>query len=254
MNTKCFVKLILILTLPIVLGKFAMGSSTMREPFSTHMKRAELIFIGTLVDKQYAKNEASIGFVTDLTFKVDKLIEGTPNIDKDTVIFCIPGGEGTDPKTGKHLNHWSSMGQEFAHLEVGDNVILFMQYNTHIAKWMPRRGGLYPVHSWTVKTKKVDGKEEYFVYFWSNSVEDKVKHHFLGIPLPLVIRFVEAARSHPDTIDPVTDIMAETMMTGITGGVSPNTPAAERITASVIGQIKQVLAELEPVQPKEGIE
>lgn len=247
MNIKRFVTPILILASLSICVKFALGSTTVGEPFSTNMKRAELIFIGTLVDKQYAPNDVSIGFVTDLTFNVNKLIEGTPNIDNDTVIFCIPGGQGIDPTTGQTVEHWSSMGDHFAHLEVGDQVILFMETNEHIAKWMPRRGGLYPVsddHCWTVKKKKVDGNDTYLVYFRSNSIEERLKHHFLGIPLPLFIRFVEAARNHPETIDAATNVIHEALIRGLEGGIRPDTRQADAIQQEVVKQINQVLDQL----------
>ncbi len=244
MNAKRFAPLTLLSTLLLVCSQFAMGSSSVMEPFSVEMKRAELIFIGTLVDKQYAHNEVTNGFVTDFTLNVEKLIEGEPNIDDDTVIFCIPGGEGVDPRNGKRRRHWSSMGAEFAHLEIGERLILFLQYNTYIAKWMPRRDGLYPVHSWTVKKKKIDGRDEYLVHFWSNSINERLKHHFLGIPLPLFTELIDAARNHPDTIDPLMDYIAEEMTGGLERGVIPDTREAEVIQQAVIKRIRLALDEL----------
>ena len=247
MNARCLVALTILL---LVFGQSALGS-TLMEPFSMQMKRAEMIFIGTLVEKQYAANEVSIGCVTDFTFDVDKLIEGEPNIDKDTVIFCIPGGECNDSVTGEPIIHDNTMGDEYAHLEVGEQLILLMQYNKHIAKWMPRRDGFYPVQIWHVKKKKVDGKEELLVYFWSNFKDDRLKHHFLGIPLALFLEFVEASREHPDEIDPVSNIIAEAIMDGFSRQIRPDTPEAERIRQSVIDSMKRVLEALNTAEPEE---
>ena len=246
MNARCLVTLI---TLLLIFGQLALSSSLM-EPLSTQMKRAEMIFIGTLVSKQYAANEASIGCITDFTVDVDKLIEGEPNIDENTVIFCIPGGECNDSVTGEPIIHDNTMGAEYAHLEVGEQLILFMQYNEHIAKWMPHREGFYPVHIWHVKKEKVDGKEEYLVYFWSNFKDDRFKHHFLGIPLPLFLEFIEALREHPDETDPVADIIAEAIMEGFSREIRPDTPEAERIRQTVIGNMKKVLEALNTAQPE----
>ena len=74
----------------VVWGWSAIGALIILEPFSTRMKRAELIFIGTLIDKEIIR-EGTTALHTDLTFQVDKLIEGTPNIDNDTVKFRVPG-------------------------------------------------------------------------------------------------------------------------------------------------------------------
>ena len=60
MNAKRFVTLTLLLILSTVCVRFTMGSSVIVEPFSTHIKRAELIFIGTLVEKHiFLSNVAS---------------------------------------------------------------------------------------------------------------------------------------------------------------------------------------------------
>ncbi len=249
MNAKHCVTLTLLLTL--ICGKFAIGSMIAREPFSIHMKRTEIILIGTLTNKQYAHNEVTNGFITHFTFDVKKTIEGEPNIDEDTLIFCIPGGEGVDPETGEEIAHWSSMGAQYAHLEVGETLILFLEYNKHIAKWMPQRNGLYPVHCWTIKKKKVEERrEEYFVYFYSNAIDERLKHHFLGVPLPLFVRFIEVARNSPDTADPVTRIIGDAIMAGIQRNIIPDTPEANRISATIFNRIKQVVAAFEDAQPR----
>lgn len=249
MNAKRFVTLLLLPSLLFVCVMFAMGGNIM-EPFSTHMKRAELVFIGTLVDRQYVYNEVTNGFVTDLTFDVDHLIEGSPNVDKDTVVFCIPGGEGINPETGDHVHHWSSMGQGFAKLEVGDNVLMLLKYNTHIAKWMPRHEGLYPVSEghgcWFVKSKKVNEKTEYTVFIWA-SAKDRLDKPYLGMPLPLFVRLMNAARKHPERINAVADVTNDATMEGLRGAVIPNTPAADRIHEPAIDHVMRVLDELDAI-------
>ena len=254
MKVKCFVTLTLLFILPLVYTMFAIGGGIIQEPFSTYMKRAELIFIGTLTNKQHFHNEATNGSVTDLTFDVDKLVEGKPNIDKDTVTFCIPGGEGIHPATGEYVEHWSSMGQEHAHLEVGDQVIMFLESNSHIAKWMPRHGGLHPLSGshgcWFVKTRKIDDKLEHIIYLWADTKE-RLKHHFLGLPLPLFTKLIEAARDYSDTIDPLSDDIFDTMLKGEERGIKPGSKEADAIEQEVIKQINQVLDELP--QPKKEI-
>ena len=244
MNAKHFTSLTLVSAILLTYSQFAMGSGSVKEPFSTEMKRVELIFIGTIIGKQYAHNEVTNGFVTDFTFNVDKLIEGEPNINDNTVIFCIPGGEGVDPQTGKRRKHWNSMGEEFSHLEIGERLILFLQYSEHIAQWTPRRDGLYPVHSWTVNKKKIDGRDEFIVYFWSNSRNERLKHHFLGIPLSLFVELIDAARNHPDVIDPLMDIIGDIMSLGIERGIRPDTREADIIQQDVVKRIKLTLAPL----------
>ena len=205
MSAKRFAILTLPLTLLFVCGNLAVGSSIVTEPFSAYMKRAELVFIGTLVKRQYVHNPVTNGYVTDLTFNVDKLIEGIPNIDKDTVTFCIPGGK----------NHWNTMGQEFVTLEIGDSLLMLMRENTSIATWMPRYKGLYPVSSTysglIAEAKKVNNKIEYTVYMWSidkdESKEGFIKKPVFGMPLSLYVRLMRAARKHPEHIDPLVDMM-----------------------------------------------
>ena len=64
----------------------AMAASEIYQPFSKHMKNAELVFIGTLIGTEYGTN-GNRGLLTDLMFRVDKLIKGEPNINEDTVKF-----------------------------------------------------------------------------------------------------------------------------------------------------------------------
>lgn len=247
MNAKRFAPLTLLLTL--ICGDIAIGISV-PEPLSVHMTRTEMIVIGTMTDREYAHNPATNGFITHLTFNVHKTIEGEPNIDADTLIFCIPGGEGVNPKDGKRYIHHNTMGQAYAHFEIGDTLILFMHYNEHIARWMPQRNGLYPVQAWTVEKKKVDGREEYTVYPYSNSIDDKLKHHFLGVPLELFIRFVEVLRQSPDTADPVTKIIGDAIMEGLEKNIERDTPEANRINANVLNRIKQAVVSFEATQPR----
>lgn len=82
---------------------------------------------------------------------------------------------------------------------------------------------------WTVKKKKVDGKEEYLVYFYSNAIDNRLKHHFLGIPLELFMGFVEVSRNSIDTIDPVTIIVGEAIMDGIMRNIVADNPEANRV-------------------------
>ena len=157
---------ILTLALSLICGQTAIGSSWVKEPFSAYMKRAELVFVGTLVKKQNAHNPATNGWVHDLTFNVDKLIEGTPNIDKDTITFCLRG----------RIPHWSVTGG-FNHVEIGDTLLLLLQQNESIAKWMPRYKGLAAAGPGTftvllAKAKKVNSKTEYTVYMWNIDVEE----------------------------------------------------------------------------------
>ena len=231
MNAKRFVTLTLLLILSTVCVRFTMGSSVIVEPFSAHIKRAELIFIGTLVDKHiFLSNVASGSFETDLTFHVDKRIEGTPNIDKDTVKFSLPTG---------HRNR-NSMAQGLRNLEVGDTLMMLMRFNPYIA---PRYKGLYTASIgsyWFVKTKKVNKKTEYTVYIWANTKE-RLKQLFLELPLSLVVRLIKSARKHPKRIDRVTDIMSDAIMEGISRGVKPDTREAQRIHQRVITFVERAL-------------
>ncbi|MCZ6681412.1 MAG: hypothetical protein O7E52_29710 [Candidatus Poribacteria bacterium] len=241
----------------LVFGGFSIGAE-IRNPFSVHMKRAELIFIGTLVNRQYVPDEASPGnFFTDLTFHVDGLIEGTPNIDEKTVTFSIPGGEGIVPSTGKYGRHWSSMGQTFAKLEKGDNVLMLLRENPAIATWMPRYNGLYPISEshgcWFVKAKKENEKVEYTVFMWASS-KDRLKQPFLGLPLPLVVRFINTARKHPEQIDPLTDIIADAIVDAISDGLPPDGPDVLRIHRPLIARIQRVLDELEAADAQAEVE
>ena len=158
------------------------------QPFSKHMKKAELVFIGTLTGTEYGTN-GTRGLLTDLTFRVDKLIKGEPNIGDDTVKFCIPGGIAKDPKTGELITHGSTMGAAFAGLEVDSTFILMLKENEAIASWMPKRNGLYPVSPshgvWSVTTRKVKGVPDYYVHMWARGSE-RLKTHFLAIPLEIV--------------------------------------------------------------------
>lgn len=255
MNAQRFVTLTLIFTLPLVWVTLAIGGGVIQEPFSVYMKRAELIFIGTLTDKQHFHNEVTNGFVTDLTFDIDKLILGNPK-NKDTITFCIPGGEGIHPKTGEHVEHRTSMGQEHAHLEVGDQVIMFLEFNSHIAKWMPRHGGLHPLSGnhgcWFIKTREIGDKLEYIIYPWTDTKE-RLTVRFLGLSLPLFTKLIEAARDHPDTIDPLSDLIFEAMLKGEKRGIKPDSKEAEVVEQEVVKQIEQVLDELEATnaQPKD---
>ena len=87
------------------------------------------------------------GLLTDLTFRVDKLIKGEPNIDADTVAFCFPGGIARDAETGKLITHGNTMGDPYTHLEMDGTFIVMLRYNAAIATWMPKRDGLFSYFS-----------------------------------------------------------------------------------------------------------
>lgn len=235
MNAKRFITLTLILTL-LLCVKFAMGASYIVEPFSAHMKRAELIFIGTLVEKEII-HEGATGLHTDLTFRVDELIEGVPNIDNDTVKFRVPGRVD---RSGA-----SSPGQTYRNLEVGETLMMLMHVNEHRAV---RYGWLYPISpnhgSWFVTPKKVNDETEYTVYIWATD-KATLKRHYLGLPLPLMVRFIDAARKHPETMDPVADVIGYALSKGSDGAIKPDTPETAQIRKGIITYIKIALEGLE---------
>ena len=221
--------------------------SELSQPFSKHVEKAELILIGTLADKQFARNNVTNKYLTDLTFHVEEMIAGTPNIDENTLTFCIPGGKGVDPLTGDKIDHWSSMGQSFSHLNVGDTVFLLLRYNPFIAEWMPRRNGLYPVSNshgcWFVRSKEVDGETEYRVHIWAGNSE-RLKDHFLGIKLPVFVEFLEAAKTYPDEINDLADFIDQKIIEGRERRLAPDTRLANAIELTVEERIKTVLNRL----------
>lgn len=222
--------------LSLLLGVgFAQGATYIRESFSTMMKRVELIFIGTVVEKEIIR-EGTTGLHTDLTLHVDQLIEGTPNIDNNTVKFRVPGQvDHSSPGTPE---------QTYRQLEVGDTLMMLMNVNKYVAI---RYGWLYPVSSWFVKSEKVEKETEYTVYIWANTKET-LERHYLGLPLPLMVRFIDAARKHPEIIDPVTDVLEYGLVMGTHGGIPPDSPKAERIRQGIITYIEIVLDALETAE------
>ena len=224
----------------------AMAASEIFQPFSKHMKRAELVFIGTLTGTEYGTN-GTRGFLTDLTFRVDRLIKGEPNIDEDTVKFCIPGGIGLDPVSGEEIRHWSTMGEAFANLEVDSTFILMLRENEAIASWMPRRNGLYPVSPshgvWSVTTKKVNGVPDYYVHMWVTGSE-RLKTHFLAIPLETFVELLDASITYGDGVDPIADLIDDAATKGELRGIRPDSDEAAAVQAEVTKQIKFELAKL----------
>lgn len=245
MVRRATIPLTLALALLLSCSRLAVGLSV-REPFSAHMKRAELIFIGTVTKKEYVRITETGRVETDLTFDVKQLIMGTPNIDKDTVKFSAPGG----------LNHWSSMGQGLRRLEVGDTVMMLLMYNWHIAQWMRRYEGLYVVSGghgcWFVKSKKVDNKTEYTVYIWVNTKDILERYPYVGFPLPLCVNVIKAARKYPQRIDPLMEIMSAEFMEAISDGVKPDTPEAHSIHEPIIANFEQLIDELEAINDDGG--
>ena len=223
----------------VVWGWSAIGALIILEPFSTRMKRAELIFIGTLIDKEIIR-EGTTALHTDLTFQVDKLIEGTPNIDNDTVKFRVPGRVDQSRS--------SSPGQAYRNWEVGDTLMMLMNVDEHRAI---RYGWFYPISGWFVKSKKVNKETEYTVYIWANTKE-MLKRHFLGLPLPLMVRFIDAARKHPEMIDPVADVIGYALTKASSGVIEPDTPEAERIRQGIITYIEIALEMLKTIDTNKG--
>ena len=216
------------------------------QPFSKHMQKAELVFIGTLTGREYDTN-GDYGLLTDLTFRVDKLIKGEPNIDEDTVKFCIPGGIVRDAETGELLTHRSTMGDPFVGLEMDSTFILMLRENEAIASWMPRRNGLFPISPshgvWSVTTKKVKRVPDYYVHMWATGSE-RLKKHFLGIPLELFVELLDASTIYGDKVDPIADLIDEAAMKGELRGIRPDSDQAAAIQAKITKQIKIELAKL----------
>ena len=229
-------RIVLIISLLLlVCGRFA-GSMYAREPFSAHMKKAELIFIGTVVDKEIIR-EGTTALHTDLTFHVDKLIEGTPNIDDDTVKFRVPG----------QVHPSNSRGQIYRELEVGDTLMMLMNANKHFAI---RYGWFYPISAshgcWFVKSKEVDTETEYTVYLWASSKKE-LNRHFLGMPLPLMVRFIDAARKHPESMDPVAEVIGNALIKSYQG---IETTEAARIRHGILTYIELALEGLEAIDTR----
>ena len=224
----------------------AMAASESSQPFSKHMKKAELVFIGTLTGTEYGTN-GTRGLLTDLTFRVDKLIKGEPNINADTVTFCIPGGIAKDAKTGKLIRHESTMGDAFANLEVDSTFILMLRENEAIASWMPKRDGLYPVSPshgvWSVTTKKVKGVPNYYVHMWATGSE-RLKTHFLAIPLESFVELLEASKIYGDKVDPIVALISDAIVKGELRGILPDSDEATAVQAEVTKQIGVELAKL----------
>ena len=224
----------------------AMAASEIYQPFSKHMKKAELVFIGTLINTEYGTN-GTRGLLADLTFRVDKLIKGEPNIDEDTVAFCIPGGIAKDAKTGELIRHGSTMGDAFAGLEVDSTFILMLRENEAIASWMPKRDGLYPVSPshgvWSVTTKKVKGVPDYYVHMWATGSE-RLKTHFLAIPLESFVELLEASKVYGDKVDTIADLIDAAAMKGELRGIRPDSDEAAAVQAEVTKQIRIELAKL----------
>lgn len=216
------------------------------EPFSKHMKKAELVFIGTLTGTEYGTN-GNRGLLTDLTFRVDKLIKGEPNIDADTVKFCIPGGIARDAETGELITHQNTLGDAFVHLEVDSTFILILRYNAAIASWMPKRDGLFPISPshgvWSVTTKKVNGVPDYYVHMWATGSE-RLKTHFLHIPLALFVELLDASTIYGDRVDAIADLIDDVAKKGELRGIRPDSDEAAAVQAKVTKQIKIELAKL----------
>ena len=224
----------------------AIGAMEIYQPFSEHMKKAELVFIGTLTGRAYDTN-GSRGLLTDLTFRVDKLIKGEPNIDEDTVTFCIPGGIAWDAETGEQITHESTMADPFADLEEDSTFIVLLRYNAAIATWMPKRNGLFPISSshgvWSVTTKKVKGVPNYYVHMWTTGSE-RLKTHFLGIPLESFVELLDASKVYGDKVDPIADLIDAAAKKGELRGVRPDSDEAAAVQAEVTKQIRIELAKL----------
>ena len=224
----------------------AMAAGEAAQPFSEHMQKAELVFIGTLTGTEYGTN-GTRGFLTDLTFRVDKLIKGEPNIDADTVKFCIPGGIAKDAKTGELIRHGSTMGDAFAGLEVDSTFILMLRENEAIASWMPKRDGLFPISRshgvWSVTSKKTKSGTDYFVHMWTLGSE-RLKQHFLAIPLETFVELMEASKIYGGKVDPIADLIRDAAQTGELRGVRPDSDAAAAVQAAVTKQIRIELAKL----------
>ena len=228
-NKRRMVTLTLILTFSFVCVTGAMGALMIREPFSARVKKAELIFVGTVVEKDII-HEGTTGLQTDLTFHVDKLIEGEPNIDAETVKFRVPG-------------QFDELGRGYLELEVGDTLLMLMHVNKRVAIGY---GGLYPISNscWFVKSKEVDAETEYTVYIWA-SRKAELDRHFIGMPLPLMMRFIDAARKHPESIDPITDVVGNALMKSYEGIEGIDTPEAARIRHGILTYIALALEDLE---------
>lgn len=244
MKTNILVTLALLLAVCMVSS--AMAAMEIYQPFSEHMKKVELVFIGTLTGKASDTN-GSRGLLTDLTFRVDKLIKGEPNIDEDTVTFCIPGGIAWDAETGEQITHESTMADPFAGLEEDSTFIVLLRYNAAIASWMPKRNGLFPIslsHGvWSVTTKKVKGVPNYYVHMWTTGSE-RLKTHFLGIPLESFVALLEASKVYGDKVDPIADLIDDAAKKGELRGIRPDSDEAEAIQTKVTKQIKIELAKL----------
>ena len=233
----------------------AMASAEIYQPFSKHIKKAELVFIGTLTGTEYGTN-GTRGLLTDLTFRVDKLIKGEPNIDEDTVAFCFPGGIARDAETGKLITHENTMGDPYTHLEMDGTFIVMLRYNAAIATWMPKRDGLFPISPshgvWSVTTKKVNGVPDYYVHMWATGSE-RLKTHFLGIPLESFVELLDASTIYGDRVDPIAALIDDAAQKGKLRGIRPDSDEAAAVQAKVTKQIKIELAKLKgkpnPVNP-----
>ena len=230
----------------MLLCHHAIGAMEIYQPFSKHIKKAELVFIGTLTGTEYGTN-GNRGLLTDLTFRVDKLIKGEPNIDEDTVKFCIPGGIAKDAETGELIKHSSTMGDAFAGLEVGSTFILMLKQNEAIATWLPKRDGLFPISPshgvWSVTTKKVNGVPDYYVHMWATGSE-RLKTHFLAIPLELFVALLDASTIYGDRVDAIADLIDDAATKGERRGIRPDSDEASAVQAKVTKQIKNELAKL----------
>ena len=68
------------------------------------VERCDIVFIGRVKNIDYVfRRNTKVGYTTDITVGVTKLIKGTLNIDPRTVKFMIEGGEWIHPDTGEDL-------------------------------------------------------------------------------------------------------------------------------------------------------
>ena len=147
------------------------------------------------------------------------------------------------------------MGDAFAGLEVDSTFILMLRYNAAIATWMPKRNGLYPVSPshgvWSVTAKKVKDVPDYYVHMWATGSE-RLKTHFLAIPLESFVELLDASKVYGDKVDPIADLIDDAAMKGELRGVRPDSDEAAAVQAEVTKQIRIELAKLKNKSEQAG--
>ena len=146
-------------------------------------EESDFIAVGTveLMNAYYTEEVRSGGIIlTDVLFKIQKLIKGKPNVGANHVKFAIAGGTAYVPKKDKVMSLTVNPYVEF---EIGERVLLFLRIadtDGYHGNWPY---GRLHVHTWTYGKKRIHDNKVQFLY----EKDSKAKQTVIPLDLTRVL-------------------------------------------------------------------